>query len=98
MEHCIVTGLRSIDLHGFFVHEAEDLVLDILTFIREVISEKKLSLVAGRHFLIEIITGRGTHSLNRIARIHPAIISLLRGEKVDVNEKEGKIVAKVPCK
>lgn len=94
MEYCIVTGLKSIDLHGFYVHEAEDIVLDILGLIREGIASGKLQK-PGKYYGIEIITGKGSHSLNRVAKIHPAIVSLLRGEKVDISEKEGKIIAKI---
>lgn len=56
-----------LDLHGLFVHEAEDATREFLR-----------SAHAPPTGEVKIITGRGIHSAHHVAKVKPAIIALLR--------------------
>jgi DNA-nicking Smr family endonuclease len=76
----------TIDLHGYPVDEAQDLVLEIM----ETLDSKWTK--------VNFITGQGHHSTNGIAKIRPMVLQLLgdRGYSRQVHPKNPGIIELMP--
>lgn len=82
------TALTKIDLHGLRVNEAVEKVREHLALCRQHGVERTT-----------IITGKGLHSVDGVAKIRPVVEQLLRESKVRVvkqgRENEGAFVVEL---
>ncbi|EGC33217.1 hypothetical protein DICPUDRAFT_92452 [Dictyostelium purpureum] len=73
-----------IDLHGLHVGEALDMVQRAI----EIHASGEYS-GNNRPQILSIITGQGNHSVNRVARIKPAVVAFLKECKIKYVDKQG---------
>ncbi|XP_067663642.1 uncharacterized protein [Haliotis asinina] len=73
----------EVDLHGFYVDEAIDCVRDVL-------NQHRQGDLSARHQLT-IITGKGLHSTDGVAKIRPAVIGYLMKHKYTYTLSPGVI-------
>ena len=95
---------REIDLHGLFLEEAVEIIVDQIKFIRNKLA---MGLVADcaekdikgfRHLKYDIITGKGRNSKNKLPVLLPSLRKFLekRNYEFRCNEHEGKIELYLP--
>ena len=75
-------NFKSIDLHGFYVDEAIELVLMAIDYIHQEIDRTNIvhlnqlmNVKRGQYALYEVITGKGLHSLEGKSRLRPALVN-----------------------
>lgn len=76
----------TIDLHGLFVEEAEEVL------------EKRIAAANGRgEGHLHVIVGKGNHSANHVGKIKPAVETLCRklGLQFEEGENEGRILIRL---
>lgn len=95
---------RDIDLHGLFLEEAMEIVVDQIKFIKNKLA---LGLVANcaykdikgyKYLKYEIITGKGRNSKNKLPVLLPSLKKFLEKRKYEFKafEYEGKIELYLP--
>ncbi|XP_046550101.1 smr domain-containing protein C11H11.03c-like [Haliotis rubra] len=77
----------ELDLHGFYVDEAIDCVEDVL-------DQHRQADQSGRHQLT-VITGKGLHSTDGVAKIRPAVIAYLEKHKYKYTLSPGVITVDI---
>lgn len=95
---------RDIDLHGFYLEEALDIVIDQIRYMK---SKMELGLVTDYasqnikkypYLKYNIITGKGKNSQNNLPVLLPSIKKLFERKKFDFKafEHEGRIEIYIP--
>ncbi|KAF9979307.1 hypothetical protein BGZ73_000001 [Actinomortierella ambigua] len=83
--------VNLVDLHGLTISEAQTVVREAVTewFAR---STMQANRIAARP--LRIVTGVGSHSKDRIARLYPSILSMLQKDGWRVETESGVILVK----
>ncbi|KAL4468850.1 hypothetical protein ABPG72_008777 [Tetrahymena utriculariae] len=90
--------IQKIDLHGFYAEEALDVLKDQVVYMIDLARQKYLSKlrISNNYIQLEIITGRGSHSIGNVSVLKPRVIQFLKLAKYNQKVDEGKIIAKIP--
>ncbi|KAF9157475.1 hypothetical protein DFQ26_008699 [Actinomortierella ambigua] len=83
--------VNLVDLHGLTISEAQTVVREAVTewFAR---STMQANRIAARP--LRIVTGVGSHSKDRIARLYPSILSMLQKDGWRIETESGVILVK----
>jgi DNA-nicking Smr family endonuclease len=85
-------GKNSIDFHGLFLHQALDLVDDLLQTVPELLAKHRHEIDSNHtrkdHFELIIITGRGSHSRGNRPVLQPEIFAYLSEKGYWCHKKE----------
>lgn len=95
---------RDIDLHGLFLEEAIEIVVDQIKYIKSklamgIVFDGATKDIKGmKHLKYEIITGKGKNSKNRVPVLLPSVKKFLEKRKYEFKsvDHEGKIELYLP--
>ncbi|EAR83991.1 Smr domain protein (macronuclear) [Tetrahymena thermophila SB210] len=90
--------IQKIDLHGFYAEEALDVLKDQILYMIDLARSNQQSRlkISNNYIQLEIVTGRGSHSVGNVSVLKPRVIQFLKLAKYNYRAEEGKIMARIP--